>query len=145
MPRNKRQLVNLSYCKDFHCLQGQFLNMQDRHEVELKKTNVTVVKAFMRQTENYKSVQNAIIHRVMGAHRFTQCTLYCANCTGSDFFQLQFKVLVITFKALRGTGPGYLLDCLIIPSLESCHLLQWDFRIMSFLWFPLTCVTTSYW
>lgn len=60
---------------------------------------------------------------VMGAPKFAYIMpllhealhMQCGTCERCPVpFHVQFKVLVINFKALYGTGPGYMWDCRVL-------------------------------
>lgn len=82
---------------------------------------VTTMHSTLTITWKLQLVQNIVAHMVMGAPGFAYVTpllheaLHIQRGTYERCpapFQVQFKVLLITFKALYDTGPGYMWDCL---------------------------------
>ncbi|XP_058024855.1 uncharacterized protein LOC131191095 [Ahaetulla prasina] len=75
----------------------------------------------LKSTRKLQLVQNAAARRIEGAPRSSHVTPLLRRLHWLPVvFRMCFKVLVITFKALHGIGPGYLWDRLL-PSVTSHH------------------------
>ena len=74
----------------------------------------------LKSIQKLQLAQNAAARAVLGAPRRAHITpLLCELHWLPVCFWVQFKVLVITFKALHGMGPGYLKDRLV-PIRSTC-------------------------
>ncbi|XP_058037869.1 uncharacterized protein LOC131197613 [Ahaetulla prasina] len=70
----------------------------------------------LRCTRRLQLVQNAAARVVMGAARGSHVTPLLRSLHWLPVvFRVRFKILVTTFKALHGLGPGYLRDRLLLP------------------------------
>ncbi|KAK9409653.1 hypothetical protein NXF25_000828 [Crotalus adamanteus] len=94
----------------------------------------------LKSIRRLQLVQNAAARVIVGAPRYTHVTPILRELHWFPIgLRVQFKVLVITFKALYGSGPGYLQDRLLphsslravrshrlgllrAPSAKQCHL-----------------------
>ena len=70
----------------------------------------------LKSTRRLQLVQNAAARVVMGTTRCARVTPLLRELHWLPVvFRVRFKVLVTTFKALHGIGPGYLRDRLLPP------------------------------
>ncbi|XP_058050467.1 uncharacterized protein LOC131203825 [Ahaetulla prasina] len=78
----------------------------------------------LRCTRRLQLVQNAAARVIEGATRGSHITPILRRLHWLPVvFRVHFKVLVTTFKALHGIGPGYLRDRLLLP-----HASHWPVR-----------------
>lgn len=133
-------------------LASNLLEFHQFHWFLLKLTSDILVQILI----NFES-----INRIFW--KFRWCKLQCHVCfwqntcytSAASFFCIQFKVLVFTFKALHGIGPGYLRDHLPWfhlffppePTMWACYWLNhlgsyiWQVLSMGHLW--CACIVDS--
>ncbi|XP_060550136.1 uncharacterized protein LOC132712506 [Pantherophis guttatus] len=76
--------------------------------------NVLYMELPLKSVRRLQLVQNAAVRAIVDAPRYTNITPIFRELYWLPIgLWTQFKVLVITFKALHGSGPGYLRDRLL--------------------------------
>ena len=70
----------------------------------------------LRLTQKLQMVQNAAARLLSGARKYQHITPALAALHWLPIrFCIDFKVLMMTYKALNGLGPQYLAECLFPP------------------------------